>query len=65
VHEEWTDAEIRGFRERITMERRRAERQARTKRKEPRPLVSKRRRSSPKGLPAPAAVAVKKRRLAG
>ncbi len=47
------------------MERRRAERRARAKRKEPRPLVPKRRRSSPKELPAPAAVAVKKRRLAG
>ncbi|GEM_PF-2522831 len=65
MHEEWTDAEIRGFIERITMERRRAERRAQNKRKEPRPLVPKRRRSSPKELPAPAAVAVKKRRLAG
>lgn len=64
MDEEWTDAEIRGLIERIAMERRRAERRARTKRKEPRPLVPKR-RPSPKAVPASAGVATKKRRLAG
>lgn len=64
MHEEWTDAEIRGLMERIAMERRRAERRARTKRKEPHPLVPKR-RPSPKTVSAPAGVAAKKRRLAG
>ena len=62
--EQWTDAEIRGFRQRIAMERRRAERRAVVKRKEPRPLVPKR-RPVPKEMRAPATVGVKKRRLAG
>lgn len=64
MHEEWTDAEIRGLRQRIAMERRRAEREALSKRKEPRPLVPKR-RPVPKEVRASAGVAVKKRRLAG
>lgn len=64
MDEEWTDEEIRGLIERIAMERRRAERRARTKRTEPRPLVA-RRRPSPKAVPAEAGVTAKKRRLAG
>lgn len=61
--EEWTDAEIRGLVERIAMERRRAERRALAKRKEPRSLVPK--RVASRDVRRPAGMMAKKRRLAG
>ncbi len=61
--EEWTDAEIRGLVERIAMERRRAERKALVKRKQPHPLVPK--RTNPKDVRRPAGMMTKKKRVAG
>ncbi|MFQ5847720.1 MAG: hypothetical protein ACE5IQ_08670 [Candidatus Methylomirabilales bacterium] len=61
--EEWTDAEIRGFIERVAMERRRAERKALARRKQPRRLVPK--RAGPKDVRRPASLVAKKKRLAG
>ncbi|MFQ5881904.1 MAG: hypothetical protein ACE5I9_05465 [Candidatus Methylomirabilales bacterium] len=63
MDEEWTDAEIRALRERIAMERRRAELRALGKRKPPRRLVRK--RPLPGEVSAAAGGVAKKRRLAG
>lgn len=57
--EEWNDAEIRGLRERVAMERRRAERKAVAKHKQPRPLVPK--RTVPKEVRRPAGMVTKKK----
>ncbi|MFQ5532973.1 MAG: hypothetical protein ACE5EP_03875 [Candidatus Methylomirabilales bacterium] len=63
MHEEWTDAEIRGLMERVAIGRRRRELLVLAKRKVPRRLTHK--RSLPKEVRPPAAVLAKKKRLAG
>lgn len=60
--EEWSDAEIRGFMERVTMERRRAERKARAERKHPRPLVRRPRRAAARDVRRPASIVTKKKK---
>jgi hypothetical protein len=60
VSDEWTDAEIRGLMERITMERRRADRKARTERKQPRPLIP--RRAVRRDVRRPAGMVTKKKK---
>ena len=49
MDEGWSDAEIRALRERIAMERRRAERKTVARRKQPRPLVPRREVRRPAG----------------
>ena len=65
MDEQWNDAEIRALIERIAMERRRRELKARAKRKQPRRLVPKAKRTLSKDVPRPAGMMAKKRRLAG
>ena len=49
MDEGWSDAEIRVLRERIAMERRRAELKALPRRKQPRPLIPRREVRRPAG----------------
>lgn len=65
MDEQWNDAEIRALIERIAMERRRGELKARAKRKQPRRLVPKPKRTPSKDVGRPAGMMAKKRRLAG
>lgn len=60
--EEWSDAEIRGFMERVAMERRRADRRAQAERKQPRPLVPRSRRAVAKDVRRPASMVTKKKK---
>jgi hypothetical protein len=62
VDEGWSDAEIRVLRERIAMERRRAELKTLARRKQPRPLVP--RRALPKEARRPAGTMPRRKRLA-
>jgi hypothetical protein len=62
VGEEWSDAEIRGFMERVTMERFRAKRRAHAERKQPRPLVSRSRRAAAKDVRRAASMVTKKKK---
>ena len=62
MDEGWSDTEIRALRERIAMERRRAELKALGRRKQPRPLVP--RRELPKEVRRPAGTMPRRRRLA-
>lgn len=58
--EEWSDAEIRGLRERITMERDRAERRARARPKGSRHLIA--RRAVEREVPRAAGIVTKKKK---
>lgn len=60
--EEWSDAEIRGFMERVAMKRRRAERKARAERNHPHPLVRRPKRAAARDVRHPASIVTKKKK---